>query len=556
MEKVGEVEGVEATLPEPDDRSSARSGAVALLVAGVIIVAAVAPIADLIEFLLPTRGEVSSRGTAFRSFADVGEQVVRRTGAVVALAALASLVVGRLRWSSDGRLHRGFGSALAPLLMIVGAVWYGWLGNPHNGFPTNARIHWVDFETSRVDDFFYAAGRLPHWIFYDVPYVWQAINAAIVVGLAFAIGRRLGLSTLGAAAMGATPLVATNLLLFADTAEDVLLNTALLLFVCLAALRREPVTLGVALTMAVLGRPSFLILGACVAVGEALGELRRTSSVRAATRELFSRYVVVTGAVTVVGIIVSQAVMEILGDRYFFVDGKIIDTGPLSSAEPVEVEGFVISAFSGAYLAHLVWMMPLTFLVGTVYAVVRASRLPEPIERFVYFGAAAAVVVLVVHESQPLLYYNVRYLTYVWPFLFVTAWAGFAALRVGSARPSLHAAVVVALFAGSLAVPADPVGLKRTIEARPDVELLEVRDELRALGDDGFIAMTFGSRSSRNFMAYVMRSGGWTIHSGADAADVGWLVISMRDEPWSDRSPDIETDSLVIHVAQPSDLAG
>ncbi|MEK9637085.1 MAG: hypothetical protein VW060_08440, partial [Acidimicrobiaceae bacterium] len=250
-----------------------------------------------------------------------------------------------------------------------------------------------------------------------------AINAAIVVALAFAIGQQLRLSLAASVGMAATPLVATALLVFADTAEDVLLNTALLLFVCWAVLRRNPVIVGIALTLAILGRPSFFVLGACLAAGEALTTLRCTRSVRDAMRTAFGPYVMTAGVVTVIGVAISQVVFEILGDRYIFTDGSIIDTGPLARAEPVEVDGFTISAFSGAYLAHLPWVMPLVFLLGSAYAVVRAPVLPEAIERFVGFGTMAVIGVLVVHESQPLLYYNVRYLTYVWPFNIVVAWA-------------------------------------------------------------------------------------------------------------------------------------
>ncbi|MEM9465430.1 MAG: hypothetical protein AAGA90_08640 [Actinomycetota bacterium] len=553
MEQVGEAQLSEATAGTPVGRRISIGAAVLAL--GATLALAAGPVAEFVEFLLPTRGEVSSRGTAFRSYTDVGEQVVRRTGVIVALAAATFLVVDRVAWRPRP-VDRRVGHVALVVAMAVGAGWYGWLGDPHNGFPTNARIHWVDFESSRVDDFFYAAGRLPHWLFYETPYVWQGINAAVVVGLAYAIGRRLELSVVASLAMAVTPLIATNLLLFADTAEDVLLNTALLLFVCWASLRRDPVILGVALVAAVLGRPSFIVLGACVAAAEGLAVLRQTRSPRAALSVLFGRYVVTAGVVTVVGIVMSQALFEILGDRYLFVDGTVIDTGPLSSAEPVEVEGFTISAFSGAYLAHLVWVMPLVFLIGAVIAVRRAPSLPEPIERSVYFGAVAVVALLVVHESQPLLYYNVRYLTYVWPFLFVLAWAGYGSLRVANGRQAIRAAVLVALLAGSMAIPADPVGLKRTLEARPDVELADVRDDLRELTEDKVIALTFGSRSTRNFVSYVIRSSERPIHSGADAADVGWVVISMRDEPWRDRAPDLETPSLVVHVVREADVAG
>ncbi|MEK9637084.1 MAG: hypothetical protein VW060_08435, partial [Acidimicrobiaceae bacterium] len=157
----------------PEVRGGSRAGSVGMVGAlvSLLVILAAAQIADLVEFLLPERGEVSSRGTAFRHFDEIGAQLIRRIGVVMLLAAVTQIVVGRVRWvpgSPSTRLRR-----VAPLvLMLAGALWYGWLAKPHNGFPTNARIHWVDFETTRVDDFVYAAGRLPHWLFYESPYVW------------------------------------------------------------------------------------------------------------------------------------------------------------------------------------------------------------------------------------------------------------------------------------------------------------------------------------------------------------------------------------------------
>ncbi|MEK9637086.1 MAG: hypothetical protein VW060_08445 [Acidimicrobiaceae bacterium] len=105
-----------------------------------------------------------------------------------------------------------------------------------------------------------------------------------------------------------------------------------------------------------------------------------------------------------------------------------------------------------------------------------------------------------------------------------------------------------------MAMPADPVGLKRLNESRPEVELAEISHEMRALGDGGPIAMTYGSRSNRNYVAYVMRSERWSVHSGTEHVDPGWVVISPRDDPWSDRQPELETESLLIHIAQGGDF--
>ncbi|MEM9465425.1 MAG: hypothetical protein AAGA90_08615 [Actinomycetota bacterium] len=549
-----DVEDTGSTASPSTDGRVRRLALIAYVAGGLLFVVA-APLADLVEAMLPTRAEVTSRGTYFLPFTAVGDVVIRRTGAVLAAGGIAMLVVDRASWNAPDVGVRGR-RAIAIGIAAVGAAWYGWLAHPHNGFLDNSRIHWVDFLTDRRDDFFYAAGRIPHEVFYDAPFLWQALNVAWVITLSWAIARRLGLSLAATVAMAATPIVATNLWVFADTAEDVMLNVALLLTVLWAVLRRGPVVVGVALTMAVLGRPSFLVLIPCVAAAEGLTMLRRERSIHATLAVATSRYVLVSGTVAVAGIVVSQLVMELIGDRYWFADGRVIDTGPLQDAEVVEVDGFSISAFSGAYVGHLLWVMPLVFVVGAVFAVVRAPRLRPEIEHLTHFGALGAVAVLLAHESQPLLYYNIRYLTYVWPFLFVLAWVGYLALREAGAVPAVRAAALVMLVAGTMVLPTDPVERKRLIEARPEVELLEIRDDLRAVADGGTIAFTFGIESTPNYVAYVMKSERWDVWGDLDAVDEGWMVMSLRSDPWIERTPDLETESMLVHVVRSDDLDG
>ena len=522
---------------------------------GALLFVAAGPLADLAGAILPLRAEVTSRGTFYLPYSEVGDVIIRRTGAVLALAGIAMLLVGRvdrrpLNVTPMGR------RLIAVTIAAAGAAWYGWLAHPHNGFFDNSRIHWVDFLTNRSDDFFYAAGRIPHEVFYDTPFLWQAVNVAWVIALCWAIARRLELSVVASAVMAATPIVATNLWVFADTAEDVMLNVALLLTVLWAVLRRGPVVVGLALALAVLGRPSFLVLIPCVAAAEALSVLRRERSIAAAFSVAKSRYVLVSGAMAVAGLVVSQVVMEIIGDRYWFADGRVIDTGPLEDAEVVAVDGFSISAFSGAYLGHLVWVIPSVLIIGSAFAIVRAPRQATAVEGLTHFGGLAAVAVLLAHESQPLLYYNVRYLTYVWPFVFVLAWVGYAALSRGGATAPTKAAALVALLVGTMVLPTDPIERKRLIEARPEIELLDIRDELRAVADGGTITFTFGIESTPNYVAYVMKSDRWDVWGELDDVEEGWLVMSLRSDPWVEREPEFETESMLVHVARPGDLGG
>ena len=77
-------------------------------------------------------------------------------------------------------------------------------------------------------------------------------------------------------------------------------------------------------------------------------------------------------------------------------------------------------------------MTPLVFLAGGTYSLVRAPSFPEPVRNLMHFCAIAVVALLFVHESQPLFYCNVRYLTYIWPFLFARSWAAYSGLGTGT----------------------------------------------------------------------------------------------------------------------------
>ncbi len=179
----------------PDDDSSDRSRAIAFsaALAGALAVVFATPISDLIVALLPGRATISSSGTAMGSFEIEGPTIVRRTGVVVLVAAIVALAAGRWRMP-PGLLTRRRGLDGLGAVVVLTMTWYGWLAQPHHAFYTNARFHWVDYLTWDSDRFTYAAGRIPHLIFYDHPYVWQAITAGIVALLLYAIGRRLGSS--------------------------------------------------------------------------------------------------------------------------------------------------------------------------------------------------------------------------------------------------------------------------------------------------------------------------------------------------------------------------
>jgi hypothetical protein len=55
-------------------------------------------------------------------------------------------------------------------------------------------------------------------------------------------------------------------------------------------------------------------------------------------------------------------------------------------------------------------------------------------------------------------------------------------------------------------------------------------------------------------MAYVLRTNRANIDLRTSEFEPGSLVVSLRGEPAFERSPDFETDSILMWIATPSDV--
>jgi hypothetical protein len=546
----------DATTPATDQHGPVGRWLLWPLAIGVVLVVFADPLVDLAVRVLPGRMRLRSLGTNFDSFDEVGADIVARTGWVLLAACGVAVVAGWLRardvrpTTDDRRIH----FALTGALVVATAAWYGWLATPHNAFPSNARFHWVDYITWDTDDYFYALGRIPHRIFYDAPWMWQSINAALAVWLCYLIARRIGCGRGMSTALASLIALSGNLLLFANSAEDVLLNVTLMLLLLYASLRRVGWFVGLALLLLILGRPSFSVVALALPIGELLVALRHR---RRPTRQQVV-YVATAAAVTAVGVLVTQIYFTIAGRRYFLTEGRLVYVPELDGVTPREVDGFTLSAWSGAFATHLLWVIPVFVLVGAIAAAVVARRQEVHVEATVYLAVSGALLLVVVLESNPLLYYNVRYLTYLLPLLAVAAWSLLAPGVIGPAdsgrarEPVVTPAVVTrafvaaALVLGPLVFPADPVGIKRAIEQRDELELLDVNTELRELAEGRTVFLTFGSSSTRNYVSYVLRSNPNDIKLPGDSGP--GLVIARREDAPAGVEPLLETDSFVVYL--------
>ncbi len=162
-------------------------------------------------------------------------------------------------------------------------------------------------------------------------------------------------------------------------------------------------------------------------------------------------------------------------------------------------------------------------------------------------------------EANPLLYYNIRYLTYLLPLLMVAAWSllapgviglsntGDARRRVFSSAVVMRPFVAATLVLGPVVIPASPVGIKRAIEERDELELLEVNTELRALAEGRTVYLMFGAASTRNYLSYVLRGSPNDIKLPGDGPGEGLVIVRREDAP-EGVEPVLETDSFVVFV--------
>ena len=352
--------------------------------------------------------------------------------------------------------------------------------------------------------------------------------------------------------MGATVAISGNLLLFANTAEDVFVNIVVLLLVFVTLLTRHPIALGLALALAMLGRPPFVLLIFAVLGGDMLAHLRRTRSVR----ELPWRFPIVAGLVALVTIVACQVAFEFFGDRYLLVDDALISASSLENLDPIEVDGFLISPFSGAYVGHAAWIFPLPLLIAAAAGLVRAHRRSVAVEGLVYACALGILAIVLVNEATPLLYYNVRYLTYNLPMLVLMAWSLWAPpehpqMARGSAPQAAFRSVAFAvMLLAPMMIPADPIGDKRDNQARPEHQLTDISDDIGDLAADRELHVQ-GGTSTRNFVAYMLRRDVATINLLPSNEDPESGVVIVRKGEGGragmiDGATELETESYQV----------
>lgn len=473
---------------------------IGLPLAGIVLIVSAEPLTAVLRRLLPFGAEVRSAGTQYPSFTDAYPTTLRGLGILVIVATIVAPLAARLEVS-----RRGQTIALIAVALATGIV-YGWLAWPHNGFPSNARIHWVDIFYNRADDFFYALVKLPHVIFYGHPWLLQALNGTLNVALAGYVVLRLTDRRWAAIGASISFAVSSQLLRFANSAEDLQLAVTSLLVVALAYVVRRPVFLAGAIFLAMLSRPPFLLVLPALALTEfVLIEPSRENSwwrshVRACRENRFLWVTLVTFTLAFIG---WHVVLHAVAQSWVVTAGEILGGDPLNTP-PQTVDGHTISAFDGSYVGHLAWLVPLPVWIALAIVVAKFDRLDLRSRRFALLAAAFVAATLLVAEGLVLNYFNLRYATYVIPFIFVTAWLA-TTVVAGRSHRSLSVLAVVLLTFSTATPPHVEHAVRRTVLERPISHAVSDGHELRRATDGRTLATTFRSRSDLNYLSYLFR---------------------------------------------------
>lgn len=475
--------------------------------------------------VLPISFQVRSAGTFFPSFLDPHsrgfEFQIFMTGLLLMVGIALSVIARRL--STPRQLLLQTENLVTKHPRVIGAIFavicgsfYFYLASPPNAYPTNARMHWVDNFFERQTNFFYVLVKL-NLLFYETPPVLVAILGAVIFALMFACLQLATQKTLYALFGSITFSFASNVIIFANMAEDVLLNISALLLFAYFYLRRNPLGTGLGLFVVFLGRPSFILLPVAFCAGEffaATLTASENSCWRRARLALIDQFFMRTLACFVALFFGWHSTLLLLGFHYL--SDAITKVGELKR---IPVEGFTIFQFSGAYLGHILWTFPIIVLFFCGRVLWRNNRLALPLRAFVFSLAFFVFFNLLLLESLPMHYYNVRYLSYLFPLLWIIAWI--PCKRVADDhRPRIGLNLGILLLGMSpFTIHADPIGARNNLSKRPYVQLYEHRMELRRLVGNEIVYSADAVPGYLNYISYLLKR------------DVRSSVLHLRNAP-------------------------
>lgn len=485
-----------------------------------MLAAAIGLLGYIILGLSPTSFTVSGAGTTFNNIRSKQPYLAVVLGLLVLLTRfLRQLSIGlpRYKWTpanlfAANGIRRKFFS-MAPLILVISLACL--INLPESRRNSNSRIHWVDYRVgNRQDEWVYISTRILYRIFEIAPWALAGILAGgcglMLRFLAKEVSPNIALYNLAPLALFA-PGYSLSMM---DLGEDVLVNNAfLLLSISLVILRLESPHFRKWLVLAVLlvisTRPplliGFTIFVAALRMLQSRRDLDFERQHSAASDHSMGvwRVLTVDFVASAATVMFHQLFFSAIGKS--FVEVTLEGTGYF----PIEVDSFLLSRFSGAFLGHGLWIyfpfLGLIFIsvVSTLWVRKRANQRPLPDDipstTILYFGGGLLVgwvATLWTYDSVILPYFNIRYVhtaaPYMWGMIVIAAahaHRAFLQPREVDARPSkapngLKESTTMGAFFLLLVLSLAVIGTRNTASAITDQQSSEFQflSEFRGRG--------------------------------------------------------------------------
>ncbi len=459
---------------------------------------------------LPAAVDVSSRGTRYAAFREWSGGLINAATSLglVLLAWVTCKLLPRQSTTihiKPPQNHYGAFLAASAAGVVSGAGWW-YLSSWPYAFPSNARMHWVDIlDASESLQFSYWLTDAAHAVFYEHPAVFTAVCGGFAAAFMAATLLQMGVGRV-IAAVGATILfLGPQLSTFANMAEDVPVVLAATSLALACFLGGRGWAFGLACGLLVLARPQAGLLFVAGVVAWAVEQIIAMPNQQ--LRAALWRLVWNPWPWSALG-----AWLAVLAPPHLWMYGHDLGlmAGPInmSTYHSIEIEGFRLVPWSGAFLFHGIWMTPTILFASAMVAVVIPFRQPRWSVgmRVVTLGVIYISATLALYEQVSMFYFNWRYLAYLLPVIFALAFVPVVA--VFRSQPKLGIVLGVVVAFAPLAASGGGLAILKKARNHPLAELWTHRLEFRdTIGDLPVNYVIHGStaKSHRNQLCYLLK---------------------------------------------------
>ncbi len=307
------------------------------------------------------------------------------------------------------------------LFLTLSTLVYFYFSYPPNMWTANSRFLWVDaWTTNHVFFSTYTLICSLHYLFFDFPAHLVALSSLIFFTSAYFLLRTFNIPGVLAVFATTTLTLSSNLTNFANVSEGLIINVTILTLSLLAYSKRPAYLVGIVFFITTLGRPQYLaILGAFI-----FAELyieKNDKSYFSNLIEHFRGKFITSNFISFSTCYIFWQITSMLLDinLFSFVSGEAATF--LAKNKPLPIGGFTIFPLSGTYFFHYLWHFPIIISLTSILCGVYFFDCPMKLKKLYLFTYSFTLANVLLHELFPVFYYNIRYLSYFFPLLYLVS---------------------------------------------------------------------------------------------------------------------------------------